>query len=76
MPPIIGGNPSDPRNLWPKPRISEWDAGKKVQPQFVTYRMICAQDLSLAELQHLMAASWVETWKKLCILRVSFLLSL
>jgi hypothetical protein len=74
IPPSIGGNPSDPRNLWPKPRISEWDAGKKDQLKFVTYRMVCTQDITLAEVQHALAASWIDAWRKLCILRVSFLL--
>ena len=75
-PPSIGGNPSDPRNLWPKPQISAWDAGKKDQPKFVTYRMVCAQEISFAEVQQAMAINLIEAWKKLCILRVSFLLSL
>jgi len=75
-PPSIGGNPSDPRNLWPKPQISAWDAGKKAQLKFGTYRMVCAQESTLAEVQQAVATNLIEAWKKLCILRVSFLLSL
>ena len=60
----IGGAPDDPRNLWPKPRISEWDADKKDQLEFVTYRMVCAQEISFAEAQHAMATNWIEAYKK------------
>src|SRR5450759_5213996 len=52
----IGGAPDDPRNLWPEPRISEWNAGKKDRLEFVLYKMVCAQEISLPEAQHAMAA--------------------
>jgi hypothetical protein len=75
IPPTFGGNLNTPRKLWPKLQIIAWDAGKKDQLKFVTYRMVCVQDISLAEIRHAMAANLVEAWKKLCIMRVSFLLS-
>lgn len=60
----IGGAPHDPRNLWPEPRISEWDAKKKDRLEFVLYKMVCAQEISLAEAQHAMATNWIEAWKR------------
>jgi len=60
----IGGAPDDPRNLWPEPRISEWDAKKKDRLEFVLYKMVCNQEISLAEAQHAMATNWIEAWKK------------
>jgi hypothetical protein len=60
----IGGAPDDPRNLWPEPRISEWDAKKKDQLEFVLYKMVCRQEISLAEAQHEMATNWIEAWKQ------------
>ena len=72
----VGGTPNDPRNLWPKPHISAWDAAKKEQPKFVTSRMVCAQEIALAEIQQAITANLVEAWKKLCILRVTFFVSL
>lgn len=60
----IGGAPDDPRNLWPEPRISEWDAKKKDRLEFVLYKMICAQEISLEEAQHAMATNWIEAWKR------------
>jgi hypothetical protein len=59
----IGGAPHDPRNLWPEPRNSEWNAKKKDQLEFVLYKMVCAQEISLAEAQHAMATNWIEAWK-------------
>jgi hypothetical protein len=44
----IGGAPNDPRNLWPEPRNSEWGADKKDRLEFVMYKMVCAQEISLA----------------------------
>lgn len=60
----IGGAPDDPRNLWPEPRISEWNADKKDRLEFVLYKMVCAQEISLAEAQHSMATNWIEAWKR------------
>jgi hypothetical protein len=59
----IGGAPDDPRNLWPEPRNSEWNAKKKDQLEFVLYKMVCRQEISLAEAQHEMATNWIEAWK-------------
>jgi hypothetical protein len=60
----IGGAPDDPRNLWPEPRISEWDAKKNDRLEFVLYKMVCTQEISLADAQHAMATNWIEAWKQ------------
>jgi hypothetical protein len=60
----IGGAPHDPRNLWPEPRKSEWNAKKKDRLEFVLYKMVCANELSLAEAQQAMAGNWIEAWKR------------
>jgi hypothetical protein len=60
----IGGAPDDPSNLWPEPRKSEWGADKKDRLEFVLYKMVCAQEISLAEAQHEMATNWIEAWKQ------------
>lgn len=60
----IGGAPDDPRNLWPQPRTSEWNAQKKDQLEFVIYKMVCRQEISLAEAQHAMATNWIYAWKR------------
>jgi len=60
----IGGAPDDPNNLWPEPRISEWNAKKKDRLEFVLYKMVCRQEISLTEAQHAMATNWIEAWKQ------------
>jgi hypothetical protein len=60
----IGGAPDDPRNLWPEPRNSEWDAKKKDHLEFVLYKMVCAEDISLEKAQREMATNWIEAWKR------------
>ena len=60
----IGGAPDDPRNLWPEPRKSEWSAKQKDRLEFVLYKMVCAQEISLAEAQLAMATNWIEAWKR------------
>ncbi len=75
-PPSVGGNPSDPRNLWPQPQISAWDAAQKERRKFVTSRMVCTQEITLAEIQQAISANLIEVWKKLCIVRVTFFISL
>ena len=72
----VGGNPSDPRSLWPKPQISAWDAAQRERPKLVTSRMVCMQEITLAEIQQAISANWIELWKKLCIVRVTFFISL
>ncbi|MFZ6772291.1 hypothetical protein ACO0LB_06190 [Undibacterium sp. SXout7W] len=59
----IGGAPRDDKNLWPQPRISEWDAAKKDQLEFTLYKMVCANKISLADAQHAMANDWISAWK-------------
>ena len=60
----IGGAPHDPRNLWPEPRKSEWNAKKKDQLEFVLYKMVCRDEISLKDAQDEMATNWIEAWKK------------
>jgi len=60
----IGGDPRDPHNLWPEPRRSEWNAAKKDQLEFVLYKMVCRNEISLAEAQHEMGTNWIEAWKR------------
>lgn len=60
----IGGASDDPRNLWPQPRNSEWGAGKKDRLEFVLYKKLCAQEITLAEAQHAMRTDWIGAWKR------------
>lgn len=61
----IGGAPRDPLNLWPAPRLSEWNAGKKDQLEFLIYKKVCAEEMTLEEAQNAMRTNWIEAWKQL-----------
>ena len=60
----IGGAPDDEHNLWPEPRNSECNAAKKDQLEFVMYKMVCANQISLTDAQKAMSENWIEAWKK------------
>ncbi len=60
----IGGAPNDERNLWPQPRTSQWSAEKKDQLEFVLYKMVCSNEISLKDAQQAMATNWIEAWKR------------
>jgi len=64
IPLSIGGNPRDPRNLWPEPRKSEWNARKKDDLEFVLYRMVCRGEISLVDAQREIASNWIEAYRK------------
>lgn len=64
IPLSIGGNPRDPKNLWPEPRKSEWSANKKDQLEFVIYKMVCNNEISLKDAQKEMASDWITAYKK------------
>jgi hypothetical protein len=64
IPLSIGGNPRDPHNLWPEPRLSVWNAAKKDDLEFTLYRMVCQNEISLADAQAEIASNWIEAWKR------------
>ncbi|MSQ64808.1 MAG: hypothetical protein EXR37_00410 [Limnohabitans sp.] len=63
IPLIIGGNPSDPNNLWPQPRLDEWSAEQKNDLEFVVYKMVCRGEISLKEAQQRVAGNWIQAYK-------------
>jgi hypothetical protein len=60
----IGGAPDDPRNLWPEPRISEWNAQKKDVLEFKLYKLVCEGNVSLVEAQKVYMTDWIKGYKK------------
>ena len=63
IPLSIGGNPSDPKNLWPQPRSGAWGAEQKNDLEFVVYKMVCKGDIGLAEAQQRVARNWIEAYQ-------------
>ena len=64
IPLSIGGNPRSPKNLWPEPRKSEWNASKKDQLEFVMYKMVCSNEIILKDAQEQIASDWIAAYKK------------
>ncbi|KVV40947.1 hypothetical protein WT27_13570 [Burkholderia territorii] len=64
IPLSVGGNPTDPRNLWPQPRHSEWNADRKDDLEFALYKGVCNGEISLAEAQHAFATNWIEAYRR------------
>ena len=63
IPLSIGGNPSDPRNMWPQPRSGEWSAEQKNDLEFVVYKMVCNGDIELAQAQEKIARDWTAAYQ-------------
>lgn len=51
----LGGNPTDPKNLWPEPIVS---AHRKDEIENLCNKKVCSKILSLGEAQREIAADW------------------
>ena len=60
----LGGNPTDPRNLWPEPGASP---NPKDRVEDAAHRAVCAGALSLTAAQQGIASDWVALGKQLGI---------
>lgn len=54
----IGGNPTDPKNLWPEPRDGIYPATKKDGVENSLHRKVCSGLISLAAAQVAIAKNW------------------
>jgi hypothetical protein len=64
IPLSIGGHPSDPANLWPQPRLSEWSAEKKDILELKLYMLVCEGSVMLDDARHQISTDWIETYKR------------
>lgn len=64
IPLCAGGDPTDPKNLWPEPRYSHWNAKKKDQLEEALCSAVCRGDLSLAEAREAFALDWIASYKR------------
>jgi len=62
----LGGAPSDPRNLWPEPRISpdDWGADRKDEVEFALNQLVCSGRLPLREAQRAIATDWIAAYRR------------
>lgn len=61
----LGGHPTDPRNLWPQPYVSEWGATKKDRLETALRQKVCKGEMLLADAQRLVGTDWVAAWNTL-----------
>lgn len=54
----LGGDPRDPRNLWPQPVIGAGAAGLKDRLENWAHAEVCAGRMTLADAQQRMASDW------------------
>jgi hypothetical protein len=58
----LGGDPKDPRNLWPE---SPRNPNPKDRVENALHRAVCDGKMKLAEAQQEIAADWISAYKKL-----------
>lgn len=63
IPPELGGA-DDPKNLWPQPYLSEWNAHLKDALEDRLHQMVCQDEITLAAAQHELATDWIAAYKK------------
>ena len=59
----LGGNPTDPKNLWPQPYDSTCNARKKDVLETKLKRLVCQGDVSLQDAQQAISSNWIEAYK-------------
>lgn len=64
IPLSIGGNPRDPKNLWPQHWTGDWGAHKKDRLEVAIHKLVCAGKVPLAQAQHEVATDWIAAYKR------------
>jgi hypothetical protein len=67
IPLALGGHPRDPRNLWPQPRSSPWNALHKDRLEFALHEAVCNNLLSLDEARRAIQTNWIAAYNKYVI---------
>ena len=61
----LGGDPRDPKNLWPQPRnTTPYNASTKDRLEDVLHKMVCSGQVPLDTARHEMATDWVAAYRK------------
>jgi hypothetical protein len=64
IPLTVGGNPRDPKNLWPEPWDGDYGAHIKDKLENQLNKMVCDGSLTLKEAQTAIRTNWIEAYKK------------
>ena len=57
----LGGNPTDPRNLWPEPYVGS-NARKKDVVETALKRLVCSGKMKLVDAQKAISTDWVKAF--------------
>ena len=60
----LGGNPTDPKNLWPQAWDGDWGARKKDVIETYLKHEVCNDRITLVDAQTWISTDWVATYKK------------
>ena len=60
----IGGNPTDPKNLWPEAYEGPWGARVKDRLENRLHREVCAGRRSLRDAQDMIREDWIAAYKR------------
>ncbi len=64
IPLSVGGNPTDPHNLWPQPRnTSPYNAAVKDTLEYTLYKDVCNGTVTLADAQSAIVTDWVQAYR-------------
>jgi hypothetical protein len=61
----LGGDPRDPRNLWPESRLTHPGAAQKDKVEHALHEQVCFGGLALTVAQHEIATNWYALWVKI-----------
>lgn len=61
----IGGNPTNPKNLWPEPWNGPHGAHKKDACENKLHKMVCSGQISLKAAQYYISHDWIKSCSKL-----------
>ena len=60
----VGGNPTDPKNLWPEPWTGDSSARIKDKLENAMHALVCSGALPLATAQRAIATNWYSAYQK------------
>jgi hypothetical protein len=61
----LGGNPTDPRNLWPEPYSPSPDARQKDTAENYLHKQVCTGAMTLQEAQNAITTDWYRVYLRI-----------
>lgn len=61
----LGGNPRDPKNLWPQPYLPKPGAREKDRVENYLHDQVCDGSMTLAQAQQIIRTDWVSIYKQI-----------